>query len=367
MTNGAPAGASSARLADALNVLVLHTLEQSGPLNGYRIASLLDRFVGPEGAPLDLPALYASILQQKQRGLVSVSFADYQGRRVRTYAITPRGRRYLKNASLAWAQSASLLGGLLEEQDRQRRELELAREVQAHFLPSLAPAAGLGLDVAGRYRPARDLGGDYYDVIRLSDTAVALTLGDVSGKGIAAALLMASLRTLVRSQLGSPTQLAVDMSRVNALLYESCPRNRFASLFYAIYDVTLPDVLYVNAGHLPPFLFERIGAPPVPLTSGGPVLGLLPDCTYDVGRIPFAPGSVLVAYSDGVTEARDPEDVEWGEERLGAAVTSARGLPANALADRVLAAVTRFVANGPQLDDMTLFVARRMEDGDERR
>ena len=356
---------SSAHLADALNVLVLHTLEQSGPLNGYRIARLLDRFVGPEDAPLDLPTLYASILQQKQRGLISVGSADYQGRRVRTYAITARGRRYLKNASVAWAQSAALLGGLLEEQDRQRRELELAREVQAHFLPSRAPAAGPGLEVAGRYRPAREVGGDYYDVIRVSDTAVALTLGDVSGKGIAAALLMATLRALVRSQLGNPAELAADVSRLNALLYESCPRNRFASLFYAVYDVTRSELFYVNAGHLPPFLLEPASARPRLLLSGGPVLGLLPECTYDVGRVPFARGSGLVAYSDGVTESCNPAGLEWGEERLAAAVTSARGLPAHAAADRLLAAVTRFVGDGPQLDDMTLFVARRVEGADE--
>jgi sigma-B regulation protein RsbU (phosphoserine phosphatase) len=351
---------ASSQVAEALNVLVLHTLERSGPLNGYRIATLLERFVGPQDAPLDLPTLYSAILRQKQRGLLSASFTAWEGRKVRTYSVTPRGRRYLKSAKVAWEQSASLLSGLLEEQDRQKRELELAREVQAHFLPSLAPAAGLELDMAGRYRPAREVGGDYYDVIRLSDTAVALALGDVSGKGIAAALLMATLRAFVRSQPGNPEQLAADMSRLNHLLRESCTSNRFATLFYAVYDATQADLVYVNAGHLPPVLLGPSDTTPIQLRSGGPVLGLLPDCTYEVGRVRFDAGSVLVAYSDGLTEACDTTGSDWGEERLIAAMRSRRTHSAGGLADHLLAEVTRFMADGPQQDDMTLLVARRV-------
>jgi sigma-B regulation protein RsbU (phosphoserine phosphatase) len=362
MANEATRTPASSHVTEALNVLVLHTLDQSGPLSGYRIATLLDRFVGPKDASLDLPTLYSAILQQKQRGLVSVSFEPHEGRRVRTYALTPRGLRYLRSAKVAWAQSASLLSGLLEEQDRQRRELELAREVQAHFLPSLAPAAGLDLDIAGRYQPAREVGGDYYDVIRLSDTAVALALGDVSGKGIAAALLMATLRAFVRSQPGNPAQLASDMTRLNYLLHESCTRNRFASLFYAVSDVTHEHLLYVNAGHPPPVLLgPGANATPTLLRSGGPVLGLLPDCTYDVGCVTFSTGSVLVAYSDGLSEACSPNGADWGDEGVTAAVSGGRRLPASALADSVLAAVTRFTAGAPQQDDMTLLVARRTD------
>jgi len=363
MPNGVARPVASSQVAEALNVLVLHTLEKSGPLHGYRIATLLDRFVGPEDAPLDLPTLYSAILRQKQRGLLSASFSTWEGRKVRTYTITPRGRRYLKSASVAWEQSASLLSGLLEEQDRQKRELELAREVQAYFLPSLTPASGLGLDMAGRYRPAREVGGDYYDVIRLSDTAVALALGDVSGKGIAAALLMATLRAFVRSQPGNPEQLAADMSRLNHLLRESCVSNRFATLFYAVYDATQSDLVYVNAGHLPPVVLDSAAdTAPIQLRSGGPVLGLLPDCTYEVGRVRFDAGSVLVAYSDGLTEACDPTGSDWGDERL---ISTARKLRSRrtqsvaVLADHLMAEVTRFVAGGPQQDDMTLLVAQR--------
>jgi sigma-B regulation protein RsbU (phosphoserine phosphatase) len=352
---------ASSQVAEALNLLVLHTVERSGPLHGYGIATLLDRFVGPEDAPIDLRTLYSAILQQKQRGLLRASSTDCDGRSVRTYAITPRGRRYLKSARIAWEQSASLLGGLLEEQSRQRRELELAREVQAHFFSSLAPA-GPGLEVAGRYRRARAVGGDYYDVIRLSDTAVALTLGDVAGKGIAAALLMATLRAYVRSQPSDPGQLAALMSRLNHLLHESCPGARYASLFYAVHDVAHADLVYVNAGHPPPVLLgPAADATPIQLQTGGTVLGLLPDATYDVGRVQLAAGSVLVAYSDGLTEACNTMGSDWGEGRLMSAIRTARTCSAGGLADHLLAEVARFMADGPQQDDMTLLVVRRVE------
>lgn len=351
---------TSSQVAEALNVLVLHTLERSGPLNGYRIATLLDRFVGPEDAPLDLPTLYSAILQQKQRGLLSASSVSCEGRSVRTYEITAQGRRYLKSARVAWEQSASLLSGLLEEQGRQKRELELAREVQTYFFSSLAPTAGLGLDLAGRYRPAREVGGDYYDIIRLSDTSVALTLGDVAGKGVAAALLMATLRAFVRSQPGDPEQLAALMSRLNGLLYESSAGNRFASLFYAVYDVRQGDLVYVNAGHPPPVLHDSTAdTTSTQLVTGGPVLGLLPDSTYEVGREQLGPGSVLVAYSDGLTEACNTSGSDWGEARLVSAIRRARTRSAGALADHLLGEVTRFTADGPQQDDMTLLVAQR--------
>jgi sigma-B regulation protein RsbU (phosphoserine phosphatase) len=335
----------------------------SGPARSTAIGSrrCWSRLVGPEDASLDLTTLYAAILQQKQRGLLRAGSSSCEGRRVRTYDITPQGRRYLKSAKVAWEQSASLLSGLLEEQGRQRRELELAREVQTHFFSSLALPIGLGLDIAGRYRPARDVGGDYYDVIRLSDTAVSLTLGDVSGKGIAAALLMATLRAFVRSQPCDPEQLAALMSRLNHLLHESCTSARFASLFYAVYDTTHAQLVYVNAGHLPPVLVDPAAdAAPVRLDRGGPVLGLLPGCTYEVGRVQVSPGSVLVAYTDGLTEACSTTGADWGEDGLTSAIRSARTRSAGGLADHLLSEVTRFMAGGPQQDDMTLLVARRV-------
>ena len=275
--------------------------------------------------------------------------------------ITPRGRRYLKSASVAWEQSASLLSGLLEEQDRQKRELELAREVQAYFLPSLAPAAGLGLDMAGRYRPAREVGGDYYDVIRLSDTAVALALGDVSGKGIAAALLMATLRAFVRSQPGNPEQLAADMSRLNHLLRESCTSNRFATLFYAVYNAPgRPRVRECGtsssdaAGCLPRT------RPPSSFVAEALCWACCLTAPMRWGAFDSTPEACWLS-SDGLTEACNRTESDWGEERLISAMRSKRTQSAAVLADHLMAEVTRFVAGGPQQDDMTLLVAQRAQ------
>ena len=365
MANEATAAAGAFQVAEALNVLVLHTLDSAGPLDGYRIATRLERLVGPAEAPLDLRTLYASILQQTQRGLLSASVTSCEGRKVRTYTITPRGRRYLKGARLAWDRSASLLSSLVEEQDRQRRELELAREVQTHFFSSLAPVPDLGLDIAGRYRPAREVGGDYYDIIRLSDTSVALTLGDVSGKGIAAALLMATLRAFVRSQPSRPEDLATIMARLNQLLHQSCTGARYASLFYAVYDTTRADLVYVNAGHPPPVVLDAAaeGTTAERLDAGGPVLGLLPEATYEIGRAPFNIGDVLVAYSDGLTEACNATGADWGETRLMSATCDARTRSADGLADHLVSAVARFAGQGPQQDDMTVLIARRRGGG----
>jgi sigma-B regulation protein RsbU (phosphoserine phosphatase) len=359
MANEAAPGASS-HVVEALKVLVLHTVERSGPLHGYRIATLLEECIGGQNGSLDLPTLYSAILQQKQRGLLRASSTSHEGRMVRTYEITPRGRRFLKSARIAWAQSASLLGSLLEEQGRQRRELELAREVQAHFLASLPLPAGLGLDIAGRYRAAREVGGDYYDVIPLSDTSVAVALGDVCGKGIAAALLMATLRAFVRGQPGDTDRLAAATSRLNRLLHESCPAARYASLFYAVYDAGREELVYVNAGHPPPVLLDpALDEAPLRLHAGGPVLGLLPDCAYEVGRVPFAAPCVLVSYTDGLSDACDTRGADWGEQRVMSSIRSGRRSSAGALADHILTDVTRFMAGAPQQDDMTLLVIRR--------
>jgi sigma-B regulation protein RsbU (phosphoserine phosphatase) len=186
-------------------------------------------------------------------------------------------------------------------------------------------------------------------------------LGDVSGKGTAAALLMATLRAFVRSQSSDPEQLAALMSRLNHLLDESCPSARYASLFYAVHDVTRAELVYVNAGHPPPVLLgPAADSPAIKLQTGGTVLGLLPDATYEVGRVPLAAGSVLLAYSDGLTEACNTVGSDWGEGRLIAAIRGGRTCSAGALADHLLAEVTRFMSDGPQQDDMTLLVVRRM-------
>jgi phosphoserine phosphatase RsbU/P len=244
--------------------------------------------------------------------------------------------------------------------EKHARELEIAHDVQERLFPQDCPPIG-GLDYAGACRPALGVGGDYYDFIPLSPTVLGIAIGDVSGKGIPAALLMATLRAYLR---GQTTLRQADLTRVmenlNRLVYESSAANRYATFFYGELDVGAREITYVNAGHNPPMLFRQNdgGRDVVRLDAGGPVIGLMEDCVYAEGRVALEPGDVLVAYTDGISEAMNASDDEWGEEQLMEAVRPNRRVAARALIDRLMRDADAFVAGAPQHDDMTIVVVR---------
>jgi sigma-B regulation protein RsbU (phosphoserine phosphatase) len=233
--------------------------------------------------------------------------------------------------------------------------------VQERLFPQEYPPVA-GLDYAGACRPALGVGGDYYDFILLSTTELGIAIGDVSGKGIPAALLMATLRAYLRGQmLQRESDLTSVMRNLNALVFESSAPNRYATFFYAELDVAARVLNYVNAGHNPPMLFRRAHGGDrevVRLDTGGPVIGLMEACCYRQGRVALETGDVLVAYTDGISEAMNAIDEEWGEERLMDAIQSNRTVPARALINRLMIAADAFVAGAPQHDDMTLIVVR---------
>jgi sigma-B regulation protein RsbU (phosphoserine phosphatase) len=182
-------------------------------------------------------------------------------------------------------------------------------------------------------------------------------VGDVSGKGISAALLMASLRASLRGQtLGGPGDLAALMRNVNALLYEASAANRYATFFYAQYDPQDRTLAYVNAGHNPPVVLR--GEEVLRLEADGPVVGLLPRAQYGQSEVVLSPGDILLAYTDGISEAMTIDDEEWGEERMIAAAQACRALPAGQMIDRMMAAADAFTAGAPQHDDMTLVIVK---------
>ncbi|HKE84039.1 MAG TPA: PP2C family protein-serine/threonine phosphatase [Vicinamibacterales bacterium] len=163
-----------------------------------------------------------------------------------------------------------------------------------------------GLDYAGSCRPALDVGGDYYDFIALSKTELGIAIGDVSGKGIPAALLMATLRAFLRGQtMQRQSDLTAVMANLNQLVYDSSTSNRYATFFYGELDTSSRVLTYVNGGHNPPLLFRHCdgGRDVVRLDAGGPVIGLMEDCFYQQGRVTLDTGDVLVAYTDGISEA----------------------------------------------------------------
>ncbi len=241
------------------------------------------------------------------------------------------------------------------QRERMNRELEIAREVQERLFPQELPKFD-GIDYAGSCRPALGVGGDYYDFIKLSATDLGIAIGDVSGKGIPAALLMASLRASLRGQtIRRDGDLAQLMANVNTLVYDSSTSNRYATFFYAEYNTARRTLHYVNAGHNPPLVFRK-NWDVIRLDVGGPVVGLLPNFPYEQGTIELQPGDLLVAFTDGISEAMNARDEEWGEERLIECVRKSVGLNANDMMMRIVASADEFVAGAKQHDDMTIIV-----------
>jgi sigma-B regulation protein RsbU (phosphoserine phosphatase) len=241
--------------------------------------------------------------------------------------------------------------------ERLNREIEIAREVQERLFPQELPEIR-GLDYAGYCRPALGVGGDYYDFLALPDGKLGIAIGDVSGKGIAAALLMASLRASLRGQtIQGPENLAGLMGNVNKLVYESSSSNRYATFFYAQYDPMTRILTYLNAGHNPPLIFRKPHEL-VRLEAGGPVVGLLPMLTYEQSAVTLEPGDLFVAFTDGISEAMNVSNEEWGEEKLIEAAWKLGPGSAAKCMTSLLASADQFAAGAKQHDDMTIIVAR---------
>jgi len=245
------------------------------------------------------------------------------------------------------------------QRERINRELEIAREVQERLFPQRLPQVQ-GLDVAGYCRPALGVGGDYYDFIRLPDGCIGMAVGDVAGKGIAAALMMASLQASLRGQTIKPcASLAEMIQHINRLVYDASSENRYATFFYAQYEPQTRALHYVNAGHNPPIVYRNKGEHRiVRLETGGTVIGLLPDFVYEEDKVELEPGDVLVAYTDGISEAMNSFEEEWDEERLLAVVSECHWRSAADIIKCILDRVDAFTAGARQHDDMTLAVMR---------
>ena len=260
------------------------------------------------------------------------------------------------------ARLTTAIGREMAQRERLNREFEIAREVQEHLFPQRLPAVP-GLYYCGRCRPAREVGGDYYDFLELPEGRLGVAIGDVSGKGIGAALMMASLEASLRAQLFVKASLGQDlaelMKRVNLLVYEASSANRYATLFYAEYDPQSRQLSYVNACHNPPVILRKsaTGCEVFRLETGGPVIGLLPQC-FQQDSFPLEPGDLAVLFTDGVSESMNARDEEWGEDRLIEFAQTCHGVSASEAMTRILAAAEAFAAGAPQHDDMTLVLLR---------
>ena len=243
------------------------------------------------------------------------------------------------------------------ERERLERELALASEIQQRFQPT-APPHVQGYELQGISFPCYEIGGDYYDFIERDDGRLVIALGDVSGKGTAAALLMSSLHAAIHAQSASHNTLSATISAVNRYLADNIPANRFVTLFYAELDPESGALSFLNAGHNPPLIVHSAGTVEQ-LASGGLPLGIKPDAEYREGRTQMQRGDVLVIYSDGVTEAVSPTGEEFGATRLYEVVSRNIDASAAGIRDRIESSLTKFAQGTSAADDITLVIVKR--------
>jgi phosphoserine phosphatase RsbU/P len=243
------------------------------------------------------------------------------------------------------------------ERERLERELALASEIQQRFQPT-APPQIAGYELQGISFPCYEIGGDYYDFIEREDGRLVIALGDVSGKGTAAALLMSSLHAAIHAQSASHDSLSATISAVNRYLADNIPANRFVTLFYAELEPDSGSLSFLNAGHNPPLIVHAAGTVEQ-LASGGLPLGIKPDAEYREGRTQLQLGDVLVVYSDGVTEAVSPSGEEFGPTRLYEVVSRNVEASAAGIRDRIESSLTKFSQGTSAADDITLVIVKR--------
>jgi sigma-B regulation protein RsbU (phosphoserine phosphatase) len=283
------------------------------------------------------------------------------------------------------SMTESIQNLVLEQKEKQRleNEITIAQEVQAQLFPRHITQLP-SLEVFGFCRPARSVSGDYYDFLSLGPERLLLAVGDVSGKGISAALLMATIHSAVRaySVEGIPALRQMQavgagpavltrggsliegaevcpgtlLSLLNHQLYHSTPQEKYATLFLAMYDANTRRLTFGNAGHLPPLVLSENGAVKR-LEDGGTVVGLFDNINYDEASVQLRPGEIFLAYSDGVTEPEN-EFGEFGEQRLIELVHENRDLPLERISEIVTAAVDDWIGGAEQPDDVTLVLAR---------
>jgi len=267
-------------------------------------------------------------------------------------------------AALALLATVLLAGVGLRSYVRGRRleeQIEIARQVQARLLPK--PALQLpGVQIATEYKPSEQVGGDFYDVFPAGEHGLAVLIGDVSGKGIPAALLMGVIHGAVRTAVWQSSAAAheAESRKLNRLLCDQASGNRFASMFWCVYDEAHGTLRYVNAGHCRPFLItRRDGQVQLQrLDKGGPVLGLLPDVAYEAATVEVAAGDLLVMYSDGVVEATDASNEEFGDARLAALLHSHADETPAQLRQSVLNSLASFVSAANPQDDLTFAIVK---------
>jgi len=247
----------------------------------------------------------------------------------------------------------------LIEKKRLQGQLEVARQVQLALLPPRDPELP-GYDISAYNFPTEEVSGDYYDWVRIYDDELGIVIADVAGKGVPAAILMAFLRSSLRAATHIGYATNVSLAKVNYLLWESIERNQFVTAFHAILDASNRTLSYSNAGHNPPLLLNAKGETSF-IEYGELPLGMFPETRYHQYHLLLEPGDILVLYTDGVTEASNPDGEEFGRDRLVQAVKENYDRPARELIASLEMAVLEWTANRGATDDVTFFVIKALK------
>ncbi|HET6569293.1 MAG TPA: SpoIIE family protein phosphatase [Rhodothermales bacterium] len=265
----------------------------------------------------------------------------------------------LGNLALVSIQNSYLVEEQIER-ERLEEEMRLARSIQEKLLPQQLPELA-GVDVATLALPSRLVGGDYFDVVKLEGPRMLVAVGDVTGKGVPASLLMANLQACLHMLLPMDLSLAEAAQHINRVICDNTTSDKFITFFFGFYNAELRSLTYVNAGHNPPMLVRADGTLEL-LETGGLLLGVMRGLPYEQGTVNLSPGDVLVLFTDGVTEAMSLENAEYGEERLEQVLVAHRHEPAHAILDTVYHDIRQFTSNRPMLsDDLTMVVLKMTE------
>jgi sigma-B regulation protein RsbU (phosphoserine phosphatase) len=253
-----------------------------------------------------------------------------------------------------FAQSFRRMAEQIVRQRRQQAEMASAAAIQRAMLPGELPTSLIGgrFDLHIQIKPAREVGGDFYDVIALDENRIALTIGDVCGKGIPAALFMAVTQTVMRVVLRPGENLGAEIAAANERLAAGNEQMMFATMFCGVLDVRSGSLTYCNCGHNAPLVVRRAGGPYERLPAGNPPLGIMDTLVCVPRSIELAPGDLLFLYTDGVTEAEDPETAQFGIERLEKAISEVAECSASKFVENVMARVAEFANGAPQSDDI---------------
>jgi sigma-B regulation protein RsbU (phosphoserine phosphatase) len=259
--------------------------------------------------------------------------------------------RYIKTMQKEHTQLESIKG-----------DLAVAREIQQAILPRIFPPFPENahqLDIAASMNAAKDVGGDFYDFFRIDDERIGFVIADVSGKGVPAAIFMAVSRTLIRATGIRGVSAAECMTYSNVLLAKESVNCMFVTVFYGIYNIKTGEVTYTNAGHNPPYLLKANGSLKSLGNSKNIAAGVMGDIPFTEETLQLEPGDTLLMYTDGVTEATDTEEKEYGEARLEALLKQSTQADCQQIIDNVKADVKAFVGEAEQSDDITLLALKR--------